>query len=284
MIAGKWMGAVVVVSAIALPHDDRRCSAQPPAARPPDQALQNFVGPLAAAAETGEFAAVEAVEAGADGLRRAARFPWYDAETDRLRQVPLPPYEPLAQPSNWEWQPRNPPRATGGNWRWLKWVAGGILAALLGLFLWMILRALLQRYRAEGSDAATGESGDRATEADRIESLPFQLERPQTNLLAEARRHYLAGDYGEAMIYLFSYKLVQLDKSHLIRLGRGKTNRQYLGELRTSTPLWRMLYSATVAFEDVFFGHYPLTRERFEACWNRLDEFHRLIQLSSEGA
>jgi hypothetical protein len=123
-----------------------------------------------------------------------------------------------------------------------------------------------------------------ATEADRIESLPFHIARPQTNLLAEARRHYLAGDYGEAMIYLFSYKLVQLDKSHFIRLARGKTNRQYLGELRRSLPLWRILYSAMVAFEDVFFGHHPLSRERFEACWNRLDEFHQLIQLPLESA
>ncbi len=32
-----------------------------------------------------------------------------------------------------------------------------------------------------------------------------------------------------------------------------------------------------LAFEDVFFGHYQLTRERFEACWHRLDEFHQLV-------
>ena len=217
-------------------------------------------------------------------LRDAARFPWYDAEADRLRPVRVPPYEPLLQPSDWNWQPPNPQPVRRGKWWWLKWIAGAFLAFLLFLILFLLLRALIERYRPEGGGGIAGDGNDGATEADRIESLPFRIERPQTNLLAEARRHYLAGDYGEAMIYLFSYQLVQLDKRHLIRLARGKTNRQYLRELRTSLPLRSMLSSAMVAFEDVFFGHHPLSRERFEACWNRLDEFHRLIQLPLESA
>jgi hypothetical protein len=32
-----------------------------------------------------------------------------------------------------------------------------------------------------------------------------------------------------------------------------------------------------VAFEDVFFGHHPLDRSRFEACWQEVDEFHRRL-------
>jgi hypothetical protein len=35
-----------------------------------------------------------------------------------------------------------------------------------------------------------------------------------------------------------------------------------------------------VAFEEVFFGHYPLDRAGFERCWEQLDEFHQRL---SEG-
>ena len=61
------------------------------------------------------------------------------------------------------------------------------------------------------------------------------------------------GNYGEAIIYLFSYQLVRLDRSQLIRLAKGKTNRQYLGELQSASPLKRMLAQSMSSFEDVFF-------------------------------
>ena len=51
------------------------------------------------------------------------------------------------------------------------------------------------------------------------------------DLLAEARRHYQAGNYGAAIVYLFSFQLVQLDQRQIIRLAKGKTNRQYLREV-----------------------------------------------------
>jgi hypothetical protein len=32
-----------------------------------------------------------------------------------------------------------------------------------------------------------------------------------------------------------------------------------------------------VTFEDVFFGRRALDRAGFEACWNQLDQFERLV-------
>ncbi len=32
-----------------------------------------------------------------------------------------------------------------------------------------------------------------------------------------------------------------------------------------------------LVFEDAFFGDYELDRARFEACWNRLNEFDQLL-------
>ena len=33
-----------------------------------------------------------------------------------------------------------------------------------------------------------------------------------------------------------------------------------------------------VAFEDVFFGNYPLDRDRFEACWSQQERFDALVR------
>ncbi len=75
------------------------------------------------------------------------------------------------------------------------------------------------------------------------------------DLLAEARRHYQAGNYGAAIVYLFSFQLVQLDKRQIIRLAKGKTNRQYLREVGPRAALLRLVEQTMVAFEDVFFGN-----------------------------
>ena len=52
----------------------------------------------------------------------------------------------------------------------------------------------------------------------------------------------------------------------------------YLRELRPRPVLRTTLEATMVAFEEVFFGRHELSRERFEACWSRLDEFHRHVR------
>jgi hypothetical protein len=85
-------------------------------------------------------------------------------------------------------------------------------------------------------------------------------------------------------MYLFSYQLVHLDKHHLIRLAKGKTNRQYLRELRAQNEesdgqgLRGILRRTMIAFEDCFFGDHAIEKNRFEACWQRLDDFHKTVQ------
>ena len=63
-----------------------------------------------------------------------------------------------------------------------------------------------------------------------------------------------------------------------MRLTKGKTNRQYVRELRREIDLKSILSNTMLTFEDVFFGNYPLERSRFERCWNRLEEFHGLLE------
>ena len=74
-----------------------------------------------------------------------------------------------------------------------------------------------------------------ASDAQRMEDLPIGVPPSDHDLLAAARACYEAGDYGKAIIYAYAYQLVELDKRHLVQLSKGKTNRQYLRELRVAT-------------------------------------------------
>jgi hypothetical protein len=126
-----------------------------------------------------------------------------------------------------------------------------------------------------GYDEEDGEEDE--DELERVEALPFPVKRKRGNLLDEARRHYQEGRYGEAVKYLFSYQLVQLDKHQLIRLAPGKTNRQYLRELAGPNGLGELLERTMVVFEDFFFGNRTIGRDRFESCWSHLGRFEALL-------
>ena len=154
------------------------------------------------------------------------------------------------------------------------------LLALLGFLIYLLVRTYLLSHAAP--EVADSPERETKTEGDLIESLPFEVPRPQGDLLAEAKRLYEQGAYAQAIIYLFSYQLVQLDRHQAIRLSRGKTNRQYLRELQPRPDLRGMLERTMIAFEDVFFGHYVLDRAGFERCWERLDEFHQRLSEAAQ--
>ena len=144
------------------------------------------------------------------------------------------------------------------------------LVALLVLAVVLIARAFLSGEVTETAGSKVVETGQ---EVDRVEHLPFQLRKPTGDFLSEARRLYEAGDYSQAILYLYSHFLVELDKQHVIRLAKGKTNRQYLRETRPRPVLHQILEITMVSFEDVFFGHHKISRQQFEASWSRLADF-----------
>jgi hypothetical protein len=227
------------------------------------------------------------VESAREALDGRTYYPWYDAEQDDFRRIAVEPPPDSAANRNSTWQAK--PTPPTGDWSWLGdvmrligrilwWLAIIGLIALLVAVIVFLARAFVAREDRSMAPTEEHESEQLRTEADRIDSLPFQVRLPQQDLLSEARRCYENGDYGQAIIYLFSYKLVALDRHDLIRLTKGKTNHQYLGELTYRPALQEILQRTMLAFEDVFFGNHPLERERFESCWSRLDDFHQRIE------
>ncbi len=92
-----------------------------------------------------------------------------------------------------------------------------------------------------------------------------------------ARRLHDEGRFSEAIVYLFSHELIELDRHHLIRLARGKTNRQYLRELSGKSDLRSLLSRTIDRFERAFFGAERLDRQSVDVCWNDLPNFAALV-------
>lgn len=199
------------------------------------------------------------------------RFPWYDEENDEVRPLKIRPPE---RPLTWKAQQFKLPSMS---FSWVSWVSWTLLLVLsLGLA-WLLWRAYLARERRQAAEHPEVQRRV-VSDASRIEALPFAVRRTDADLLGEAEHYYRQENYSEAIIYLYSYLLVALDRAQIIRLAKGKTNRQYLRELGRRPRLREILELAMVAFEDVFFGNHPLSRQRFESCWSLLDSFHSLIQ------
>ncbi len=223
----------------------------------------------------------EAIEQGREALNGRTTFPFYDARQDDVRRIDVRE-KATPQTAKTDWTQKTTTAAGPGR---LRLGSGfGTVFQVLGLSLLtviiVVLAVLLVKTFLQGEQLQTQGTKviDTSSDIDRVEDLPFQMKRPTGDFLSEAQRLYEAGQYSEAIIYLFSYQLVALDKRHVIRLAKGKTNRQYLRETRSREALKQMLQGTMISFEDVFFGHHQLSRARFEESWRRLDEFHTQLE------
>ena len=215
----------------------------------------------------------DAIDAGAKALRPSHSYPWYDAAKDGLQRVEVRTPE---KPNYFHVSP-----ATNSL---IYFAAIVVLAVALAGVLFLLLRAMGLRKPAPMHDEPPA-----IGEAQRIEALPYPVARAAPgvgwlSLLDQARHFYQAGNYAAAMLYLFSHQLVQLDRRQIIRLAKGKTNRQYLREVGQAAVLRQLVGQTLVAFEDVFFGHHDIDRQRFEACWTRLPEFDSLLARGTPSA
>lgn len=222
--------------------------------------------PVGALSASGALALDDPVGEGKSALGSGWQYPWYDPATDDIRRVKVR--------TPWEFPEFNR-RWPSFRLDWVQWLMWGLILLGLALLTWLLIRMYLQRENRRATHAANGELDD-IDDNERIEALPFRVERQKLSLLEEASRHYQAGDYSKAIVYLFSHQLVQLDRRQFIRLAKGKTNRQYLREIAAAPAVRGILEQTMVAFEDVFFGDRALGRARFEACWNRIGEFDLL--------
>jgi hypothetical protein len=241
--------------------------------------LSGCLALLAGGQDTDHEASVRAAR---DVLRAKSEMPWYDPDQDAIRRINAQPGEDDEHRQS-RWASDQATSTTSASarppslfWRIMQILAWLTLSALLVAIMWLLVWAA---GRMDRSGLIEGKIIDRVeVDPERTADLPMSIPPTDRNLLAAAQSCYEAGDYGTAIIYAYAYQLVELDRHHAIQLGKGKTNRQYLRELRTQPRLRELLRDTMLAFEDVFFGNHSLSRPQFQRCWDSLDEFHRQLE------
>ncbi|MBI1249505.1 DUF4129 domain-containing protein [bacterium] len=224
------------------------------------------------------------VEQGQKALARLPQANWYNSESGEVQKVSIPgeTQMPASQPG----APTPPKKTTTtptGSWfPAMSWMSSVVMYSILVLVLVVICSLIFMSINSLGKSTTKPTTDklsidDEAQQIDRVEQLPFEVKKKDGNLLDEARLCYDSGNFNEAIVYLFSFQLVELDKGHAIRLSKGKTNGQYLRELRQHRDLRKIVQLTMNAFEDVFFGNRNLTRDQFEKCWKQLSQFEGLL-------
>ncbi len=239
--------------------------------------------------ETGVLSAQDPVEAG----RRAVAgkgFPWFDSEAETpipierkdpgratsLDRKNIPRYTGKAKQLA---QPAAPGSGLSGGWlaffnTTIWFVIGILFLSILAAIGWVFLKM-------ESRDPSEFPIDIEDSEAmrERIRQLPFDMQQEfKGNFLETASQLAAQGDYGRATIMLFSHVLLHLDRKGLIRLRKGKTNRQYLGEIKSHSPISEYYARVMVPFEDTFFGDHRIAKPVFEGFWNDLDRFHQQVE------
>ena len=245
---------------------------------PPSAHAQFFGGPKPAEA------VAEPVESAKRALQRTAP-PWYDVEQDDVKSLEI---EAEEQPEpRAKWEPETPKWKWNWNWpsfsffgEFLRFAGWALLIGLLAVLVYALVRAFMNVDPAIAGITGKQEEYDVRADQERIENLPLPVSprKGKGSFLDIARQFYKDGNFADAIVYLFSHRLLQLDRAGRIRLTKGKTNRQYLREIRNSKDLQRILGSTIVNFEEVFFGNHALSREQFEKCWKHNESFEQLLQ------
>lgn len=111
-----------------------------------------------------------------------------------------------------------------------------------------------------------GESGKRDMAGPMEEDLDEQL-----------RQSVLAGEYQQAVRYLYLKSLSLLEQNGMIRLHPEATNYDYWRQL-SSSPQGPPFKDLTMIYERVVYGSFPLDEQRFLRLRRYFDDFYKTVQ------
>ena len=241
---------------------------------------------------------------GRNAFAEQGDWSWYDGNTDSLRPISPPPVPQGGRrggkggggKNGGEWRPGgggtggggrrgnspvfNSAPSLGGAGMALNGIAWVLIGIILVAVIAGIIYAIIKLDLSKDDDEDEEDEESEEVELSPAEKLPFDVDRSIGDFLDAAKNAYVKQDYRMAMIYLFSHTLLTLDQNQWIRLTRGKTNRQYLAELRSNRELQRYFEQVMIPFEAAFFGDIPISRQQFEHCWQQTDRFHQMVRRS----
>lgn len=210
-------------------------------------------------------------------LNNRNRFPWYDAQSRTLRFIP--PYVPKNASS-----PRDDDyhKEKKGNSPLpgilLMWGTIFVLTVVALVLCWAIVKLLSVRKQRR-----LAQNNDRSNITRRLQTLLPEVREHMDTLLSDAQEAFDSGRFREALIFYFSFMLVELDKSLLIVLEKGKTNHDYARELRGSGNILRIYLRAMNLFERCYYGNRPLDTAEFFPIWNERTIFLEELRKRFDG-
>lgn len=217
---------------------------------------------------------VGAAEPSAEAVRASLSkqgFPWYDTKKDDFRhlQPPKPPEPETKKSSGSTQQTSSVDPSAGSLFQSLqKILMWGILIAVIA-----VIAAVAVRTWQDSIFEKQDSTPEVAISLEALEALPEPV-RKVNDLLGEAARLAELSDFAAAILFYYSWQLVQLDRQQHIELQKGKTNRQYRREVSAAQPDLVHIFSSSMRlFEDAFFGQLPIGREEFMQVWDQRGQF-----------
>ena len=213
---------------------------------------------------------------------------WFDASRASSIPVQLEDNRPSAKNRDSRWTPEKPvktktakPAAAARDWSWLQ-IVGCVLAIAIVMAIAAALSHLISRYQPAPDSGAMQSLISGAPDEQtirRMGELPAAVRRSDVNLREETTRLAAEGHYDQAVVLLFGHQLLALDRGGLLRLGRGKTNLQYVEEVHQRDPVSAPELAATTEiFDRSYFGQHHVRQAEFEQLWqNNLSLERRLL-------
>ena len=195
-------------------------------------------------------------------LKKKKYFPWYSNKNGQLKFLPPVPDKPAKAPSN---------NQNTFNWdaifNCIFWII------LIVIFIFLVFAVILIVFHLkENKTDEKNENHDQTDDLQRQrESLPIEAAQQIGSLDLLAESSLKEGDFRKAIIYHFSWLLIELDRKKIIHLQNGKTNRQFLSEIKFRDELAALYSHVMDLFEKTYYGARPISEEDFMTVWQERD-------------
>ena len=193
------------------------------------------------------------------------KTPWRSESGGAAFLPPRPEKGPVALPPTSE-----PPSLEG-----LRTVAEVLFWTLVGAAVLALVGAMVWALRQTARNGVGREKEKKAREdrERRLDAIAPEARERLDDLGTAAENALAAGDLRLALVYFFSWLIVESDKRGLLRAQRGKTNREYWRELVVN-PSVQTIYKTTMdEFERVYFGGQTISRAEFDDVWRLREPF-----------
>lgn len=134
----------------------------------------------------------------------------------------------------------------------MKIVAIGLILFILGLICYFIFRNFKKSRRVMMDEDA---------------EILNTIHDPDI-IISRVQQYIEAGDYSQALRFLYIAMLISFNKLNIIRINKAKTNKQYLLEIESNKPqVYSIVVNFTNDFNRYWYGKKELSKTKFESLY-----------------